>query len=70
MRTGTIPLVLFWLSAGLYVLDVVLGKVATMVDGFSSPLQLGPVAQFLLLMATSVFLVVAALERETRVRNQ
>lgn len=70
MRAGSIPLVLFWICAGLYVLDVVLGKIGAVVGGFSSPLHLGDVAQFLLLMATSVFLVMAALVREARLKKE
>lgn len=69
MRAGSIPLVLFWLCAGLYVFDVVLGKISAVVGGFTSPLQLGDIGQFLLLMATSAFLVIAALVREARVKK-
>lgn len=59
-------LILFWFSAALYVLDVLLGKLGGMLPG--SLLQLLPdnALQFVLLVLISVFLVAAALVAERR----
>ncbi|MGB7756512.1 MAG: hypothetical protein WBL23_10650 [Salinisphaera sp.] len=71
MRSGRtslekILLILFWFSAALYVLDVLLGKLGGMLP--DSLLQLLPdnALQFVLLVLISVFLVAAALVAERR----
>ncbi|MGN8158138.1 hypothetical protein ACS8Y6_08815 [Salinisphaera sp. RV14] len=57
---------LFWFSAALYVLDVVLGKLGGMLPGFLVRLLPDNALQFALLVLISVFLVAAALVAERR----
>ncbi len=71
MRSGRtnleqILLILFWFSAGLYVLDVLLEKMGGMLPGSLLQLLPGNAGQFVLLVMISVFLVAAALVAERR----
>ena len=65
-RIQAIPLILFWISAGVYVLNIVLAKITASIFGVVFSFQLGDTAQFLLLLAIAILLVTAALLREAR----
>ncbi len=62
-RRGRVSLAVFWVLFVLFGLNILLGK-ATVQFGWDLPLLLGDVPEFLLLLAASVFLMLAALGRE------
>ena len=65
-RGERIALILFTVLFGLYMLNVVIGKI-TIVFGWKA-YHIGDVGEFLILLAASIAFIVAALHRET-IRN-
>jgi hypothetical protein len=65
-KTGPVPVILFALFLGLYILNVLIGK-AIIVFGWEV-FHFGNVGEFLILLTASVAFIVAALQAET-VRN-
>lgn len=63
--TGRIPLLLALICYGAYAVDIIVAKLASVVP-FAWPYELGSVAQFMIVLAGSALLVVAALMREAR----
>ncbi len=62
-RRGNVYLAVFFVLFGLFILNVLLGK-AVIQFGWDVPFLLGDVAEFLLLLVSAVFLMLAALRRE------
>ncbi|HYW77112.1 MAG TPA: hypothetical protein VFA48_10885 [Gammaproteobacteria bacterium] len=62
---GRIPLLLALICYGAYAVDIIVAKLASVVP-FAWPYELGSVAQFMIVLAGSALLVVAALMLEAR----
>ncbi|UCH73962.1 MAG: hypothetical protein JSU82_16855 [Rhodospirillales bacterium] len=62
-QRGNIYLAVFIVLFGLFILNVLLGK-AGIQFGWDLPFLLGDVPEFLLLLVSAVFLMLAALRRE------
>lgn len=60
---GNLYLLIFFGLFGLFILNVLLGK-AVVQFGWSLPFLLGDVPEFLLLLVSALFLMLAALARE------
>ena len=61
----SVPLVLFWITCGVFAGDIVLGKLGVSTGGQVHQ-YLGDVSHFLLLALASAFLTAECLRRETR----
>ncbi len=67
-RWGKVTLLAFFVLAGLFVLDILLGK-ASVLFGWQLPFLLGDVGEYLVLLSTALFFTIATLIREHRENN-
>ena len=67
-RWGKVSLFMFCVLAGLFILDILLGK-ASVLFGWQPPFLLGDVGEYLVLLSTALFFTIATLILEHRENN-